>query len=100
MSDTPASETPSPAEAAKGGGRSKLRTVLSVTLGILAIVALIASTVALWARNTVLDSEKVADGVVAALQQPEVVDAAAAELTVARARQVTIEGWERPVKKV
>jgi hypothetical protein len=72
MSDTTA--TP-PARTSRG------RTILAVTLGVLAIIGLFLSTVAVWARSTVLDGDLVADSVVDALDEPEVADAAAAYIT-------------------
>ena len=48
-----------PAVAAPAGG--KVRGAVAVVLGVLAIVALIATTVAVWARAIVFDSDKVAD---------------------------------------
>lgn len=50
-------------------------------LGVLGVVALFASTIAVWARSTVLDSEKVANAVVDSLSQPEVADATATYVT-------------------
>ena len=61
--------------APSGGGAaasSKVRSGIAIVLGVLAIVALIVTTVAVWARAVVFDSEQVADLVGDALAEPEV----------------------------
>ena len=58
-------------------GRSRLRTALSVVLGFLAVIALFATTVAVWAKRTAFNSDKVADAVIDAVSEPAVADAAA-----------------------
>jgi hypothetical protein len=71
-----------PASAAKGRapkeGGSKVRGVVAIVLGTVAMVVLIATTVAVWARATVFDGAKVASLVGDALAEPEV-EAALAE---------------------
>ncbi len=63
------SAAPPGGEAAGGGN---VRSAIAIVLGVLAIVALIATTVAVWARAVVFDSDKVADIVGDALAEPEV----------------------------
>ena len=63
------SAAPPGGEAAAGGN---VRGAIAIVLGALAIVALIATTVAVWARAIVFDSDKVADIVGDALAEPEV----------------------------
>ena len=64
-----ASDAPPNGDAAAGG---KVRSAIAIILGVLAIVALIATTVAVWAWAIVLDSDQVADIVDDALAEPEV----------------------------
>jgi hypothetical protein len=52
-----------------------------VIAGTLALICLIASVVAVWAQNTVFDSERVANAVGDALDEPEVTDALATRIT-------------------
>ena len=62
-------------DASHGGGAvaaGKVRSVIAIVLGVMAIVALIATTVAVWAWATVFDSDRVADIVGEALAQPAV----------------------------
>ena len=59
----------------------KVRNGIAIVLGALTIVALIATTVAVWARAIVFDSEKVADIVGDALAEPEVQAALADHVT-------------------
>ena len=61
--------TPPDGGAAAAG---KVRSVVAIVLGVLTIVALIATTVAVWAGAIVFDSEQVADIVGDALAEPEV----------------------------
>ena len=63
------SAAPPGGDAAAGG---KVRGAIAIVLGALAIVALIATTVAVWARAIVFDSDKVANIVGDALAEPEV----------------------------
>jgi hypothetical protein len=58
-------------------GPSRARSITAGVLGVLAVVVLLPSTVAAWARATVFDSGKVGDAVAAALSRPEVDDALA-----------------------
>ena len=70
--------------ASSGGGAAaggKVRTAITIVLGAMAIVALIATTVAVWARAIVFDSDKVADIVGDALAEPEVAAALADYVT-------------------
>lgn len=55
----------------KRRGGSPFRTLVSVLAGILAVVGLFASAIAVWARGTLFDSDKVARAAEAALEQPE-----------------------------
>ena len=70
-----------------------MRTTLSVVLGVLAVIALLATTVAVWAKRTAFNSDKVADAVVDALAQPEVAEAAADYLTDLALTLVDVEGF-------
>ena len=72
------SVAPSGGGAAAGG---KVRTAVTIVLGAMAIVALLATTVAVWARAVVFDSDKVADIVGDALAEPEVAAALADYVT-------------------
>jgi hypothetical protein len=58
------------------GGRG--RSIAAGILGVLAVVCLLATTIAVWARVTLFDSDRVASAVSDALAQPDV-DAALAE---------------------
>lgn len=58
-----------------------VRRTFSVLIGIVAIVGLIASVVAVWARGVLFDSETVAKAADTALQQPETIDSMATYLT-------------------
>lgn len=82
----PAAEVAAPETAvAPTGGSGKtvrrLRGVLAALIGIIAVVGLLTSVVAVWARNVLFDPEKVAAAVDTSLQQPEVTDALAIYLT-------------------
>ncbi len=68
-----------PAETDAGGGR--VRGVIAAVLGVLAILVLAITAVGVWAKRTVLDSDKVADIVGDALDQPEVEAALADYIT-------------------
>ena len=59
----------------------RVRRVFSVLLGILTIICLIASVVAVWARGVLFDSESVAVAADSALHQPETVDSLANYIT-------------------
>jgi len=59
-------------------GGSRVRSIAAGVLGVLAVVILLPSTIAMWARSTVFDSGKVHDAVAHALAKPEV-DAALAD---------------------
>ena len=50
---------------------SRIRTVFAVIFGIIAVVGLFASTVAVWANGILFDSDKVASAAEKAIQQPE-----------------------------
>jgi hypothetical protein len=56
----------------KGSRRGQLRGVAAGVLGVLAVVLLLVSAIAVWAQRTVFDSAKVADLVTEAVDQPEV----------------------------
>ena len=68
-----------PAETDAGGGR--VRGVIAAVLGVLAILVLAITAVGVWAKRTVLDSDKVAGIVGDALDQPEVEAALADYIT-------------------
>jgi hypothetical protein len=65
----------------KGSRRGQLRGVAAGVLGVLAVVLLLLSAIAVWARRTVFDSAKVADLVTDAVNEPEVSVALADYLT-------------------
>ena len=71
---------PAPPEESKGGG-GRVRGVIAGVLGVLAILVLAIAAVGLWVKATVLDSDKVADIVGDALDQPEVEAALADYIT-------------------
>jgi hypothetical protein len=50
---------------------SRVRTIFAVIFGIIAVVGLFASTVAVWANGILFDSDKVASAAEKAIQQPE-----------------------------
>lgn len=50
---------------------SRIRTIFSVIFGVVAVVGLFASTVAVWAQGVLFDSDKVASAAEKAIQQPE-----------------------------
>src|SRR3954466_15111834 len=58
-------------------GPSRARSITAGVLGVLAVLVLLPSTVAAWARATVFNSDKVGDAVASALARPEVDDALA-----------------------
>src|SRR3954449_9435699 len=58
-------------------GRSRVRSIAAGVLGVLAVVVLLPSTVAMWARSTIFDSHKIRVAVAGALARPEVDDALA-----------------------
>ena len=66
---------------AKRTRKHLVRRTFSVLIGIVAIVGLIASVVAVWARGVLFDSETVARAADTALQQPETIDSMATYLT-------------------
>ena len=74
----PSSQTPSdriadpePAAATTTSG-GRIRSAVAIGLGVLTIVVLIPTTIAVWAQRTVFDSDKVASIVGDALAEPEV----------------------------
>ena len=76
-------ETPSD-DASNSSNRSRRRGARSVAasiLGVLAVIGVLASSLAVWARATVLDSDNVAATVGDALAEPAVSDALAAHLS-------------------
>src|SRR3954452_696319 len=58
-------------------GTSRVRSVSAGVLGLLAVVVLLPATIAMWARATVFDSERIGDAVSGALALPEGDDALA-----------------------
>src|SRR3954453_11519092 len=58
-------------------GTSRVRSIAAGVLGVLAVVVLPPSTVAMWARSTIFDSHKIRVAVAGALARPEVDDALA-----------------------
>ena len=73
--------------------KHRVRRTFSVLVGIIAIVCLIASVVAVWARGVLFDSETVATAADSALQQPEVVDSLATYLTDQIMLAVDVDGY-------
>ncbi|MEI8240463.1 MAG: hypothetical protein WCI22_13705 [Actinomycetota bacterium] len=71
----------------------KVRAVFAGLLGVLAVCALVASVVVVWARNTVFDSAKVAHAVDNALQNSAVTDAAGVYLTDQVFQAVDVNGY-------
>ena len=68
-----------------------MRGVIAAVLGVLAILVLAISAVGVWAKRTVLDSEKVADIVGDAVGQPEVEAALADYLTTQLFTSVNVD---------
>jgi hypothetical protein len=85
--DTAAPATPEPA--ARNGHR--LRTVIATVLGVLTVVVLVVTVVAVWARATVLRPEPVAELVGDAMSEPEVQAALAAYLADQVATSVDLD---------
>ncbi len=83
LATSPVSSAATQSEAATPTDRPKSRTrgVFACLLGILAIIGLFATTIAVWAKTTLFNSDKVAAVVDDAMQQPEVNAAMAAYLT-------------------
>lgn len=69
----------------------RIRTGLAVLTGVLAVVGLLTSVFALWARAVIFDSSEVGDAVDRALAEPEVTAALAAELTDRTIEAVDLE---------
>ena len=88
------SVAPSGSGAAAGG---KVRSGIAIALGVMAIVALIVTTVAVWARAVVFDSEQVADLVGDALAEPEVEAALADYVTEQVSSAVDVDPAVRDV---
>jgi hypothetical protein len=61
--------------------RHRSRSALAVLLGVIAVVAVLASVLGTWARSSIYDSDAVARAVDNALRDPEVIDALATHLT-------------------
>jgi hypothetical protein len=74
----PADDATAPATPTRRRGRA--RTVISSVLGVLAVLLLVVSVVGVWAKATVLRSERVASLVRSAIDEPEVQSALAALL--------------------
>ena len=62
-------------------GRPRWKTAVVVVLGILAVVGLLASTLAVWAKRTLSDSDKFAAVAEKVLEDPDVTDALATRIT-------------------
>lgn len=62
-------------------GRARWKTAVVVVLGILAVVGLLASTLAVWAKRTLSDSDKFAAVAEKVLEDPDVTDALATRIT-------------------
>ena len=60
---------------------ARLRSIASVLVGLVAVVGLLTSVVALWARDVLFDSAEVAAAAESALAEPEVTAALATMLT-------------------
>jgi hypothetical protein len=60
---------------------SKIRTIFAVVFGIIAIVGLFASTIAVWAKGVLFDSDRVAAAAESAIQQPEAAQSMATYVT-------------------
>ena len=69
-----------PSDVMRRRTHSRLKSVLSGTFGVLAIIGLFASTLAVWGHSVLFNEDKVASAVDAALQQPEVTTAMATYL--------------------
>jgi hypothetical protein len=57
------------------------RSILALLLGVIAVVAVLASVLGTWARSSIYDSDAVARAVDNAMRDPEVIDALATHLT-------------------
>lgn len=60
---------------------SKIRAIFAVVFGIIAIVGLFASTIAVWAKGVLFDSDRVAAAAESAIQQPEAAQSMATYVT-------------------
>jgi hypothetical protein len=61
--------------------KGKLRSIATVLVGLVAVVGLLTSVIALWARDVLFDSSEVAAAAESALAEPEVTAALATRLT-------------------
>ncbi len=73
---------PPPSEAEPAApARHQARTVVAAVLGVLAVISLVLSVVSVWARNTVTNSDRVANLAGDALAEPDVQSGLATYLT-------------------
>lgn len=77
--------------------RHRARSIIASVLGVLAVLVLLVTTIAVWAKATVLRSEPVADMATEAIAQPEVQQGLATYLSTAAADAVDIETALRDV---
>ena len=61
--------------------RSVLRTIFALVFGVIGIVSLFVSTLAIWGQATLFDSDRVADAAAEALAAPGATEAIAVYLT-------------------
>lgn len=73
--------------------RRPLRTTLSIITGFLAVILLIVSLLSLWARSTLLDSDRFADSVAVALERPEVTASLARVISDQVIEAIAIEAY-------
>jgi hypothetical protein len=76
---------------ADAGGRQRGRTIGAAVIGVVAVLVLSVTIVAVWAKATVLRAEPVADLVGDALEEPEVQAALATYITETVANAVDLE---------
>jgi hypothetical protein len=98
MDDTEDGPTPAPTMATRPTTTPKrTRTVIAAVVGVLAIVALTMSAVAVWARATVLSSSRVADLVGDVIAEPDVQAALADRITEEVFSAVDVESIVQPL---
>lgn len=78
--------------AASKPNRSVLRTVFALIFGVIGILSLFVSTLAVWGQSTLFDSDRVADAAAEALAAPGATEAIAVYLTDQIVEAVDLEG--------
>lgn len=91
MTDASDDTTPSPAAPA-GDNRHRGRRIAAVVATVLAVTLFLVATTGIWAKRTVLSTDRVVAAVDAAAEDPAVIDALAARITTEIVALVDIDG--------